>query len=63
MSDVGRVRKSSRLVFASCMLFKPGQAIALLDNRGISSGSYPLRGVISRVIHDYASNTTAVELE
>ncbi|HYF49521.1 MAG TPA: hypothetical protein VEJ63_08950 [Planctomycetota bacterium] len=63
LTEVGRVRKSSRLVFPSCMLFKPGQAITLLDNRGISSGSYPLRGVISRVIHNYESNTTAVELE
>jgi len=63
LADVGRVKKSSRLVFASCMLFKPGQAIAMLDNRGISSGNYPLRGVVSRVIHDYESNTTAVELE
>jgi hypothetical protein len=63
LAEVARVRKTTRLVFPSAMLWEPGQAIEALDNRGLSGGRYPLRGVIRRVTHTYESNTTEVELE
>jgi hypothetical protein len=62
LAEVGRPKKSSHLIFASCMVWKPGQAIAMLDNRNLSSGNYPVRGVVARVIHNYAANNTAIEL-
>jgi hypothetical protein len=62
LAEVARVRKTTRLVFPSAMLWKPGQAVEALENRNISSGNYALRGVVARVTHAYESNTTEIEL-
>jgi hypothetical protein len=62
LAQVGRVKKTTRLLFPSSMLFRPGQSIAMLDNRGLSTGSFPIRGVVARVIHRYEDNTTEIEL-
>lgn len=62
LAETGQTRRTGRLLFPSAMLWKPGQAIGELANQGSSSGSYPLCGVVSRVIHTYAANTTEIEL-